>query len=105
MWLGGEIIAEHSVKPEIRYLDTMAGFQREEDRKDPVKMMRLLRKGWKQVAFQGRPAIQRLTCIDCLNANERARGVWAELKAAAETLERNASPEENFYHLLCEVDE
>lgn len=89
----------HFVKKELRF------FERAEDVNDAAVMRRLRRGKFigPVIVVNGRKAMERLTCMDCLNQNERGRVIWGELRAQALKLERNQNEDENFYLLL--VDE
>ena len=90
----------HFVKIELRY------FEREDDIHNAALLRRLERGGFRgPIVVNGRKAMQRMACVDCLNIRERSRKVWGELKAQALKLERNQGAEENYYALLCDVDE
>lgn len=67
-------------------------------------MLRLKRRGWREIMFQGRKAIERYICMDCLNHNYIADAIHAEYQQTARRLEKPASSEQNFYHVLCEVE-
>ena len=84
---------EHWVKPELRYLKSQSEFT-----------PRLAGLGWKWRMFNGRPAIERLSCIDCLNQNALRDWVWSELKESARRLEQTEDKAAlgGFYVDLCE---
>ena len=98
--LNGQIDTIHFVKIELRY------FERAEDKFDQAILRRLQRaKFHGPIVVNRRDAMERFTCVNCLNANERSRAIWGELKAQALKLERNQNSDENYYHLLCEVQD
>lgn len=85
---------EHFVKPEILYLDRG---------EDASRLPRLLRAGWKQRTFQGRVAVERFTCVNCLNENALRDKVWAEMKRDARRLEQQQKTSSSNYWLnICE---
>ena len=83
----------HYVQPEIRYLKEGENLTAREKRQ-----------GWHQRIFQGRPAIERDTCIDCLNSNYIRKQLNGEQQAKAKALEIKQTGEGNFYLLLADVD-
>lgn len=83
----------HFVRPEIQYLKV-----------GEVITARQARQGWIQRIFQGRPAIEREICMDCLNENYIHRQLNAEQKANALKLEQSQEAEENFYLVLTDAD-
>ena len=82
----------HFVKPEIRYLGRAEDFSPQRHGK----------RGWIYKVFQGRPAMYRNLCVDCINANQQRDKVWAELKRDALRLEKPKNPDSDFYSLLCQ---
>lgn len=85
--------SEHYVKPEIRYLD------RGEDKWNE----RLRKKGWAPRTFQGRNAMERMICVDCMNENEFRDRVWSSLKRDARDKEQQPDEDAEFYRVLCQV--
>lgn len=83
----------HFVVPEIQYL------------KDNGEItLRQIKIGWKQRVFQGRTAIERDICMDCLNSNYIRRQLNAEQRSKALALEKDQNGDSNFYLLLADVD-
>lgn len=87
------LAATHFVRPEIQYL-----------REGQEITLREKKMGWIQRIFQGRQAIERWICIDCLNANYIQRQLKAEYTRKAKALEADQSAEGNFYLLLTDAD-
>lgn len=84
----------HLVVPEIRY------FRGSED-----ITPRLRAQGWIPKMFQGRRAIYRFMCVNCLNENEVRDRVWDQLRDNAKKLEKpETNPDGEFYGILCEVN-
>lgn len=81
---------EHFVRPEIRYLGPRVAFSEKHKRQ-----------GWTQRSFQGRPALIRFMCVDCLNANDVRDRVWGQLRSDARKLEKPQNADAEFYELLC----
>lgn len=84
----------HFVRPEIRFLkpgETLTARDR--------------RFGWQERAiFQGRRAIEREICMNCINANYIRRQLNSEQQKKARALEQSQNGEQNFYLLLADVD-
>src|SRR5690348_15950543 len=80
----------HFVRPEIRYLRPSEAFT-----------AKLKRQGWTERAFQGRPTLVRMMCMDCLNANDLRDKVWGELREEARRLERTTNEAAEYYQMLC----
>lgn len=89
----GEPTVSHFVRPEIQYLK--AGEQ---------ITIRQLKQGWFSRIFQGRPAIERDICMNCLNSNYIRRQLNDEYHRKALALEKDQSGESNFYLMLADVD-
>lgn len=81
--------AEHWVVPELRWLPAGGAMTRRE-----------AAAGWAQRMVQGKPAIERLTCRECLNLNAVRDGVWAAMRADARGLEQKTV--DRYYLSLCE---
>lgn len=95
-----EPVVTHFVRPEIQYLKpTEIGFKQTEE-----IPLRLRLQGWVRRIFQGRPAIEREICMNCLNSNYNRRLLNNEVRAKALALEKDQSGEGNFYLLLADVD-
>lgn len=88
----GKEVVEHFVKPEVRYI------------KGPEEVTaRLKRAGWEYRTFQARPAMERMTCVDCLRVNEVRDEVWGGLRDEAKRLEPPKDVVlDGFYQDLCE---
>lgn len=84
---------QHFVVPEIRYI------------KDIEELTpRLMRLGWRgRAAFQGREAIERMICVECLNANDLRDRVWGQMREDARRLEKKSTSDEEYYAVLCEA--
>lgn len=87
---GGESV--HFVVPEVRYLG----------RSEDFSPMRHGKKGWTPKVFQGRPAMVRMMCVNCINENRLRDKVWGQLKTEALKLEKPKNPDTDFYSLLCQ---
>jgi len=83
----------HFVRPEIQYLKPGENIT-----------LRQTRQGWIQRIFQGRQAIERDLCTNCLNTNYIRRQLNAEQRKKALALEKDQSGDGNFYLLLADVD-
>lgn len=81
----------HFVVPEIRYLGPSEDFH-----------PRMKAKGWEPRSFQGRPAIERKICRNCLNDNRLRDDIWGELKQNAKRLEKPKDETADYYRVLCE---
>ena len=79
----------HFVVPEIRYLSRGEEFQ-----------PKYRAKGWAPKVFQGRQAMWRNICVNCLNENEVRDRVWSQLKADAAKLEKAPNQDAEFYQQL-----
>jgi hypothetical protein len=84
---------KHFVRPDIEYL-----------KPNQNVTPRQIKQGWIQRIFQGRQAIERALCIDCLNANYIRAQLNAEQRAKAKKQEEMQGAEENFYLSLCDMD-
>lgn len=82
----------HFVVPEIRYLGRSEDFS---PKRHGVR-------GWTSKVFQGRPAMVRMMCVNCLNENRLRDRVWAGLRADAMRLEKPKNPDNDFYSVLCQ---
>lgn len=80
---------EHFVRPEIRYLKPTEAFSEKHKRQ-----------GWTQRNFQGRPALIRYTCVDCMNANDVRDRVWGQLRSDAQKLEKGSNEWADYYQTL-----
>ena len=90
----GETEPEHWVKPEIRWVPKG---QTEGTRR------RLERAGWAFRLFQGREAMERLTCVDCLRRNTDRDAVWEGMRREARRLEKGPEAAfDGYYQMLCE---
>lgn len=83
----------HLVVPEVKYLSRAEDFSSQRHGK----------KGWalRPHGFQGRQAMQRMICVNCLNENRLRDRVWAGLKADAMKMEKPKNPDSDFYAVLC----
>lgn len=98
--VGEESLITHFVRPEIQYLKPgEQGFA-----EGQTLTLRQLARGWVRRIFQGRPAIEREICMDCLNVNYIRRQLNAEQRKKAQALERDQSGESNFFLLLADTD-
>ena len=90
---GGEE-PEHFVKPEIRWVA---------DGMSPREKRRMEAAGWTLRVFQGRNAMERMMCVDCLRTNEERDKIWEGLRRDAKKLERQpAAAFGGYYQMLCE---
>jgi hypothetical protein len=83
----------HFVRPEIRYL-----------KQGEHLTLREQAQGWTERIFQGRPAIEREICMDCMNGNYIRRQLNAEQRRKARALEQDQQGGANFFLLLADVD-
>lgn len=81
----------HLVVPEVKYLSRAEDFSKQKHGS----------KGWAPKMFQGRSAITRMICVNCINANRLRDRVWAGLKADALKMEKPKNPDGDFYAVLC----
>jgi hypothetical protein len=87
-------IVTHHVQIEIQWLKQSRPLQPRE-----------VKAGWRvKGIFQGRFAIERDICMDCLNSNYIRRQLNAEHRKKALALEQDKSAETNFYFALCDMD-
>jgi hypothetical protein len=81
---------EHYVKPEIKFIQWAEHeFQ---------KQLRLIAKGWKFRQYQGRNAMYRYTCIDCLRAQAEIDRMAADHKRLGKRAEQD--DEMSYYDIL-----
>lgn len=98
--------SRHFVQIELRHLESMRGMERAEDRSDPLKILRMKRRGWRfrdRCACHGKPAVDRLICMDCLNQNAIQDTIQSEYRRVALAMEKPKTETENFYLALCDV--
>lgn len=90
--LVGDGDSEHWVKPEIRYIaDAASVTARDRSR------------GWNYRLFQGRPALERMQCVECLRRNAERDGFWTELRGKALELESsNDGGMASYFKALCD---
>lgn len=86
---------EHFVKPEIRFID------RGDDK--PLAR-RYVMQGWKVVMCQGRLAVERMICVDCLNSNALRDSVADDMRECQQRAQKQDAPPDNFYLTMCEQD-
>ena len=91
--IGGGDEPEHWVKPEIRYIHSREAFSKRDEAK-----------GWQYRVFQGRPALERMQCVECLRRNAERDQLWKEMRDRAKELETGSSEtqEQVYFKALCE---
>lgn len=94
---GGDILGhqpdcervEHYVKPEIKYLKSEHEYTPQ-----------LKARGWSFTHFQNRPAIQRLTCVECLRSQAQIDKQKAHLAKLSKQAREGSDL--NYYQMLCQ---
>lgn len=87
---GGDF--EHWVKPEIRYVADAASVT-------PRDRAR----GWSYRVFQGRAALERMQCVECLRRNAERDAFWSELRGRAREMESvNDGGMSAYFKVLCD---
>jgi hypothetical protein len=85
----------HSIKPEIRYIDRGD---------DKPFARRYIAKGWKVVMFQGRLAVERMICVDCLNTDSLRDMVAQDMRDCQKRAQKKEGTADDFYLTLCEQE-
>jgi hypothetical protein len=85
--------SDHWVKPEIRYIASREAVTRRQEAQ-----------GWQYRVFQGKPAMERMQCVDCLRRNLEREQLWSEIRTRARELEAdtNEGAEQVYFKALCE---
>jgi hypothetical protein len=102
---------EHTVKLVLKYIDRAEDQPAKPGGPEPLHIRRMRAKGWTTAptvpvgTTSGRKALQAFLCVACINANELAGRMWGELKRNALAMEQKQKADENFYAILCEVEE
>jgi len=91
--VGAEGESDHWVKPEIRYVVSREAVTRRQEAQ-----------GWQYRVFQGKPALERMQCVDCLRRNLEREQFWGEMRSLARELEADTSEgaEQAYFKALCE---
>jgi hypothetical protein len=84
--------SEHFVVPEIRYLSGKLKWDE-----------KFRKQGWVPRAFQGRDAMERMTCRNCLVSNALRDRVWGDMRTQANRMEKPADENAEYYRNLCEA--
>lgn len=80
---------EHWVKPEVKWI-----------KKPEDVTPQLVAKGWAYKFFQGRHAMVRMACVDCLRKSAEVESQLKQYRKLAAAAERK--DEENYYMALCQ---
>jgi len=91
--VGPEGESEHWVKPEIRYIASREAMTCRQEGQ-----------GWQYRVFQGKPALERMQCVDCLRRNLERDQLWGEMRSRARELEADTSEGsvQAYFKALCE---